>query len=136
MALPKGWHRTGIAGRNSGGIYSLSGGFPRIQVDFNSSPGSDAAAAWKSLEPAVAGSSSGYRRISIKEVEWRGYPTVADWTFERNQNGQRVRVLNRGFKVDGSHGYSIMISCRADAWDGKECRTLRDRAFDSFRPKG
>ena len=46
----------------------------------------------------------------------------------------RVRVLNRGFKVDASHGYSIMISCKADEWDGAECRTLRETAFATFEP--
>ncbi|MFG2195288.1 serine/threonine-protein kinase [Streptomyces sp. NPDC048639] len=135
MALPKDWKRTGVAGRNSGGIYSESGGFPRVQIDFSPGPTSDALAAWKSLEPAVRSNSSGYRLISLKRVDYRDYPTAADWIFERNQNGQRVRVLNRGFKVDADHGYSIMITCRADAWDGKECSTLRDTAFATFRPK-
>ncbi|MEV6315858.1 serine/threonine-protein kinase [Streptomyces sp. NPDC051776] len=135
MALPEDWKRTGVAGRNSGGIYSESGGFPRVQIDFSPNPTSDALAAWKSLEPAVRSNSSGYRLISLKKAEYRDYPTVADWIFERNQNGQRVRVLDRGFKVDADHGYSIMITCRADAWDDEECSTLRDTAFATFRPK-
>lgn len=46
----------------------------------------------------------------------------------------RVRVLNRGFKVDATHGYSIMISCKADAWDEDECRTLRETAYATFEP--
>lgn len=61
---------------------------------------------------------------------------MADWQFERTQQGQRVRVINRGFKVDSGHGYAIMISCKADAWDSKECRTLRKTAFDTFKPLG
>lgn len=43
-------------------------------------------------------------------------------------------MINRGFKVDGGHGYAIMISCKADEWDGAECRTLRKTAFDTFEP--
>ncbi|MGP3928063.1 serine/threonine-protein kinase [Streptomyces sp. 8N616] len=135
MALPKGWKRTGIAGQNSGAIYSKSGGFPRVQVDFSPSPSSDAVAAWKSLERVVRNNSSGYRSLGIEKVDYRGYPTVADWSFERDQNGQRVRILNRGFKVDAKHGYSIMITCRAAAWDEDECSTLRETAFDTFQPK-
>ncbi|MET8680853.1 serine/threonine-protein kinase [Streptomyces sp. NPDC004647] len=135
MGLPKGWKRTGVAGQNSGGIYSESGGFPRIQIDFSPDPASDAAAAWRSLEPAVRGNSTGYRSLGIREVGYRGYPTVADWSFERVQNGQPVRVLNRGFKVDADHGYSIMITCKRGAWDGEECKSLRDTAFKTFRPK-
>ncbi|MEV7680838.1 protein kinase [Streptomyces sp. NPDC088341] len=136
MAMPKGFRRTGIAGQNSGGIYSADGGFPRVQIDFNDSPTDDAVAAWQGLQQAVSGSSSNYKLLGIKKVDYNGYPTVADWTFERDQSGQRIRVLDRGFKIDAKRGYSIMISCRASEWDAKECATLRETAFGTFQPKG
>lgn len=136
MAMPEGFERNSIAGSNSGGIYNIDKGFPRVQIDYNSSPGDDAAAAWNGLKGAVAGSSSGYQHLGIKKVEYNGYPTVADWQFERNENGQRSRILNRGFKVDAKRGYSIMISCKVDEWDSKACKTLRETAFDTFEPLG
>ncbi|MCK7626296.1 serine/threonine protein kinase [Streptomyces sp. RS10V-4] len=135
MAMPEGFRQTGTAGQNSGAIYSAGGGFPRIQVDYNDAPGKDAAASWRSLEPSVAGSSEGYHLLGIKAVDWRGYPTVADWSFTRRQGGQDVRVLNRGFRADDHHGYAIMITCKADAWDAKECRELRETAFRTFAIK-
>ncbi|MFH0242770.1 serine/threonine-protein kinase [Streptomyces sp. HK10] len=136
MAMPEGYERAGIAGRNSGGKYApRGGGYPRVQVDFNGSPGDSAAGAWRSLEPAVRGSSTGYSLVGIKPVKWRDYPTVADWTFERVESGKRVRVLNRGFRVDGTHGYAIMITCEADKWDGEKCRTVLKTAFRTFRPR-
>ncbi|MGP9019108.1 serine/threonine-protein kinase [Streptomyces sp. BR1] len=135
MAMPAGFHRTGTAGENSGGIYSANGGFPRVQVDFNNSPSDDAKRAWLELAGAVAGSSSNYKLVRIQSVSYKGYPTVADWTFERDQSGQHVRVLNRGFKADGSHGYAIMITCKAAEWDAEPCATLRKTAFDTFSPK-
>lgn len=135
MAMPKKFTPYKIAGANSGRIYAMNGGYPRVQVDYNSSPKDDAAAAWNAAKGYVAATSSGYRHLGIKTVEFNGYPTVADWQFERNENGQRSRVLNRGFKVDATHGYSIMISCKASEWNGEECRTLRETAFASFRPK-
>ncbi|MFD7509087.1 protein kinase, partial [Streptomyces sp. NPDC059853] len=135
MSLPEGWRRTGIAGQNSGGIFSApDGGPPKVQVDFNDTPGDDAAGAWRGLEPAVRNNSTDYQRIGIATVGWRGYPTVADWEFERTEAGTRVRVLNRGFQVDPGRGYAIMITCAADAWDEEECRTLRDTAFRTFSP--
>lgn len=135
MSLPEGWRRTGIAGQNSGGIFSApDGGPPKVQVDFNATPGDDAAGAWRSLEPAVRNNSTDYRRIDIQQVGWRGYPTVADWEFERTEGGKRVRILNRGFQVDPGRGYAIMITCAADAWDEEECRTLRETAFLTFSP--
>ncbi|MFE4918247.1 serine/threonine-protein kinase [Streptomyces sp. NPDC056661] len=135
MAMPKNFTRYKIAGANSGQIYAVDGGFPRIQIDYNSSPGKDAAAAWNAARGAVAASSDGYRHLGIRKVEFNGYPTVADWQFERTQQGQRIRVLNRGFRADDTHGYSIMISCKASEWNDKECRTLRETAFATFKPK-
>ncbi|WP_415952417.1 serine/threonine-protein kinase [Streptomyces sp. KLOTTS4A1] len=135
MAMPENFRRTAIAGQNSGGIYSADGGFPRIQVDFNASPADDAAAAWRSLAPAVAGSSTNFKLLGIHKVDYNGYPTVADWEFERDQQGQRIRILNRGFKADATHGYAIMISCKASEWDGAECRQLRKTAFGTFEPR-
>ncbi|MEU8782274.1 serine/threonine-protein kinase [Streptomyces sp. NPDC048637] len=135
MAMPKGFKQTATAGQGSGVIYSASGGFPRVQVDYNAEPGTDAAASWRSLEPAVRGSSENYHLIGIKSVKWRGYPTVADWSFTRRQSGQQVRVLDRGFKADDQHGYAIMITCKADAWPDKECQNVVATAFKSFAIK-
>ncbi|MGW6511108.1 serine/threonine-protein kinase, partial [Streptomyces niveus] len=110
MAMPDDFRRTGTAGQSSGGIYSESGEFPRVQVDFNAKPTNDAKRAWEQLEAQIKGSLGNYKRLGIKSVEFNGYPTVADWEFERDQSGERVRVLNRGFKVDATHGYAIMIT--------------------------
>ncbi|MFD5146962.1 protein kinase [Streptomyces sp. NPDC058401] len=136
MGLPEGFKQTGVVGKSSGVIYSRDGGFPRVQIDFNSSPKEDARAAWLELAPAVAGSSSNYKLLHLEKVEYRGYPTVADWEFERDQKGVRVRVLDRGFRMDATHGYAIMISCLADQWDAAECTELRTTAFGTFQPLG
>ncbi|MGW7468604.1 serine/threonine-protein kinase [Streptomyces xantholiticus] len=135
MAMPKDFRLTGVAGQNSGGKFSVDGGTPRVQVDFNSGPKDDAAAAWAAAVAGVSATSNGYKHLGIKTVGYNGYPTVADWSFERNESGERVRVLNRGFKVDAKRGYSIMITCKASEWDGEECRTLRETAFATFSPK-
>ncbi len=135
ISLPRGWERTGIAGQNSGAIYSApDGSAPKVQVDFNGSPGEDAEAAWRSLEPAVRQNSTDYELISLETIEWRDYPTVADWQFERTERGERVRVLNRGFRVDDDRGYAVMITCPAEEWDDASCRTLRETAFATFQP--
>ncbi|MFG2139417.1 protein kinase [Streptomyces sp. NPDC048650] len=134
-AMPAGFKQTATAGQGSGAIYSASGGFPRIQIDYNAKPGTDAAASWRELEPAVARSTPGYHLIGIKSVKWRDYPTVADWSFTRQQSGEKVRVLDRGFKADDKHGFAIMITCKADAWSDEECRQLRETAFRTFAVK-
>ncbi|MFB6435768.1 protein kinase [Streptomyces sp. NPDC056411] len=135
MAMPEGFHQTDTAGQNSGAIYSKSGGYPRIQIDYNAEPGKDAAASWRALEPSVRSSSDDYHLISIKSVHWRNYPTVADWSFTRRQDGDKVRILNRGFRADDHHGYAIMITCKADDWSDKACQELISTAFKTFTIK-
>lgn len=136
IAMPEGFRFDRTAGSNSGAIYNADGGFPRLQVDYTDSPGGDAARAWNLAKSGVAATSKGYRHLGVKRVDYNGYPTVADWQFERVQQGVRVRVLNRGFKVDAKHGYAIMISCKASEWNDEECRTLRSTAFGTFEPTG
>ncbi|MFF2301562.1 serine/threonine-protein kinase [Streptomyces sp. NPDC058128] len=135
MAMPATFEVRSIPGYSGGGIFSESGGFPRIQVDFNATPKDNAAAAWELGKIGVAATSKNYKHFGIRTVSYKGYPTVADWEFERTQQGMRVHVLNRGFKVDATHGYSIMVSCKAEEWNGAECKTLRETAFATFSPK-
>ncbi|MBB1256786.1 serine/threonine protein kinase [Streptomyces sp. OF3] len=136
MAMPEDWSRVNIKGRNSGGEYAERRGVvPKVQVDFTNSPTGSALRAWQLLEAAVAAASTDYRKIDMESVEWRDYPTVSDWHFERREHGERVRVLNRGFKVDDRHGYAIVVTCKASEWDGEECTTLRETAFRTFEPR-
>ncbi|WP_243761443.1 serine/threonine-protein kinase [Streptomyces sp. YIM 98790] len=135
VALPEDWVQQGVAGQNSGAIFGPpDGGPPWVQVDFTDRPGANAETAWRLQEPAVRQNSTEYEHLSIRTIEWRDYPTVADWAFRRTESGERVQVLNRGFRVDDSHGYAIMITCVAEEWDGNDCRTLRDTAFGTFQP--
>ncbi len=135
MAMPSSFGLSTIPGYALGGVFSENGGFPRVQVDYNDSPKDNAASAWELAKIGVAATSKDYRHLGIRTVSYKGYPTVADWEFERTQKGVRVHVLNRGFKADTGRGYSIMVSCAADEWNGEECRTLRETAFATFSPK-
>ncbi|WNE98252.1 serine/threonine-protein kinase [Streptomyces luomodiensis] len=132
MAMPEDWsvHSGSYSGSRK---YYGGSSIPRIQVDFTDSPRSDAVADWKKGEENARRTMSGYKGLGIKSIDWNGYPTVADWQFERNQDGKRVRAINRGFKADGSHGFAILITCEASKWDDEECATLRQTAFDTFK---
>lgn len=135
MAMPEDFQRTGVAGTDSGAKYgSPDGGYPKLQVDYNDSPVANAVLAWKALAPAVRKSSQDYKPLFLKSVNWRGYPTVADWGFTRTEGDQQVRVLNRGFKVDGKRGYAIMVTCKAGEWDGAQCVELRETVLRTFNP--
>ncbi|MGP3971667.1 protein kinase domain-containing protein [Streptomyces sp. 6N223] len=129
MSLPSGWEETGA------GTYAApDGSASEVAVTFDSSPADSALSAWQALEPAVSDDGSDYEFLSASPVAWRGYPTVADWEFERTEDGERVHVLTRLFRVDDDQGYSIGVSCAADEWDGETCESLRDTVFDTFQP--
>ncbi|MFE5161137.1 serine/threonine-protein kinase [Streptomyces sp. NPDC056697] len=132
MAMPEGWsvHSGSYSGSRK---YYGGSSIPRIQIDFTNAPRSDAEADWRKGEDNARRTMAGYKGLGIKSIDWHGYPTVADWEFERDQDGKRVRVLNRGFKADGSHGFAILITCEASKWNDKECATLRQTAFDTFK---
>jgi hypothetical protein len=117
----------------TGLIYSAHGGYPRVQVDFTSKPGKDAKAAWQAEEPAIASQSDDYQRISIETVNYRDYRTAADWNFYRTESVGKVRVVNRGFVVDDTHAYSIMISIPAADWDSAASVKMRDTFFGTFK---
>jgi serine/threonine protein kinase len=135
MSLPSGWERTGTAEGGSGAVYGAPDGGPEsVQVDFNGSPADSALSAWRSLEPAVADDSADYEFVSIAPVQWRDYPTAADWEFERTEDGERVHALNRGVRVDDDQGYAITITCAAEEWDEAACQSLRDTVFGTFQP--
>jgi eukaryotic-like serine/threonine-protein kinase len=129
MSLPSGWEETGS------GTYAAPDGSPSsVAVAFDSSTADSALSAWQALEPAVSDDGSDYEFVSASPAEWRDYPTVADWEFERTEDGERVHVLNRIVRVDDDQGYTIGVSCAADEWDGTACESLRETVFDSFQP--
>lgn len=135
IALPPGWKQTGSTTGGGGAIYSAEGSkFPRVQVDFTSSPHTDAEAEWRKAEPGVAKGTNGYRLLSITSVQYKGYPSVADWSFLRTQSDTAVHVRDRGFVVDTKHGYAIMYTAPADRWNTPEVQRQL-RALDaSFKP--
>ena len=133
MALPNGWHRIAIAGQHSGEIFAPAAGFPRVQVDYGSHPGKDAAAAWREQQPAVRSASDDYHGLGIRSIDYQHFTTAADWEFTRTDHGTAVHVVDRGF-ADSRSGYAIMVSCPAADWNSGSCRQLRQTFFETFKP--
>jgi eukaryotic-like serine/threonine-protein kinase len=134
MALPEGWHRVAIAGDNSGAVFApSSGGYPRVQVDYSSKPGKNAAAAWRSEEPQVKAASQDYHGLGIHSIDYQRFTTAADWQFTRTVDGVQTHSVNRGF-ADSRAGYAILFSSKASDWNSDSCRRLRETFFGTFKP--
>ncbi len=134
MALPAGWHRIATAGAHSGAIFAASANaYPRVQVDYNSTPGKDAAGAWRQEQPAVQSSSRNYHGLGIRSITYQDFVTAADWEFTRTEDGVNVHVVDRGF-ASTTAGYAIMFSCPAADWNSAACLRMRQTFFKTFKP--
>ncbi len=134
IALPHGWHQVAVSGDHSGAVFAASAhSYPRVQVDYNSKPGKDAAAAWRAQQPAVRSASSDYHGLGIHAISYQSYRTAADWEFTRAEDGGTVHVVDRGF-ASSRAGYAIMFSCPASQWDSSSCRRMRETFFGTFKP--
>lgn len=134
IAVPRSWRFTGIAGQGSGAKYAGKDGGTRVQVDYTAAPGSDAAGAWRAADRGMT--LPGYKRLSIEDVDYRGYRTAADWEFTYTSGGGKLRVLNRGFVVDDTHGYSVMVTAPASEWNSAANRQARKTFFATFEQVG
>ncbi|MEU4097596.1 serine/threonine-protein kinase [Streptomyces sp. NPDC026673] len=132
IALPGGWAENKKRAGN-GWVFN-AGRSPRVQVDYTHTPGTDAAAAWRQNEAGTAGTFPGYRKVDIKDVDYRGYRTAADWTFTYMSGGTKMRAVNRGFVVDDKHGYAILFFAPDAEWNSKKITEMRETLYNTFKP--
>jgi hypothetical protein len=134
VAIPAGW-RAVPAGQNhyhSGTLFSGPGG-AELLVDFTSTPGPSALAKWQHDSTTVGPAMKGYHLIGVSPVDYRGYDT-ADWEYKRTISGTQMRVQNRGMVTDAHHGYALLITFPADAWNSDTNRHIREVVVDTFKP--
>ncbi len=112
VAVPAGWQLV----RNGTRVdFRDPAGGRFLRIDQTDSPQPDPVADWRRQAAYVSQRLPGYRTVSITAADYRGYP-AADWQFEFGGPGdRRVRVVDRGFTVDGK-GYAIYWSAPAAHW--------------------
>jgi serine/threonine protein kinase len=123
VALPKGWTRykhnsnqIAFHGRGAG-----SNAF--IMFEMTKNPGKDPVKDWKKQEKTAKYGFGGYKKLSIKAVDYM--EGAADWDFTWNTDTGPTRVRNRGFIANG-RGYAIY-------WHNLESRWKKDKHFfDTF----
>ncbi|GLX92754.1 hypothetical protein Hesp01_07040 [Herbidospora sp. NBRC 101105] len=129
IALPPGWKQVRS---DSGNVWfegPLDGAY--LQIGHTSTPGKDALADWKYQEANSARYSfSGYKRLSMKKVDY--FRNAADWEWTFDTDGFKGHILNRGFVVDDKHGYAILWKTRDKDWD--KYRHYFDNFAKSFEP--
>ncbi|MFF7676347.1 serine/threonine-protein kinase [Actinacidiphila glaucinigra] len=132
IALPGGWAANKERAGN-GWIFNARRS-PRVQVDWTHTPGRSAADAWRQNESGAASRFPGYQKVDIKDVDYRGYRTAADWEFTYTSGGTKMRAVNRGFVVDDGHGYAILFFAPDAEWNSKKTREMREALYNTFKP--
>jgi len=146
--LPSGWHRytnpsVGWSiGVPAGWQTQLQGsevflrdpaGGRYLQIDTKYPAGPSAKGAWEDQERSFQSSHSGYRRIRLENVAWRGYPDVADWEFTYTSGAVTLHAVDRGAVVS-NRGYGLFFQTHSDQWDSSQ--QLLQQLYHSFRPVG
>lgn len=129
IGLPKGWkyRSTSAAGARFTGPEGQ-----KLLVGWTATPKDNPVADWKNQESYMRRSQ--YDRIKIEAVDYRGWNT-ADWEFTYVDGGVKYRSIDRGLVVNGSLGYGIMYTAKADAWDGKLRKDTWRTFTTTFEPK-
>jgi serine/threonine protein kinase len=134
VAVPDGWRRlTGKANHYGTGVLFSGPGGAELLVDYTDTPGPSALGKWKHDSANVGPTFTDYHQIAVKKATYRGYD-AADWEYKRQLGGKQVHVLNRGFVTDAHHGYALLITFPADAWNSKADRAARDEFLETFKP--
>ena len=128
LAVPEGW----TAGPSDSSPTAVDvqdpSGSRFLRIDQTDSPEDDPKKDWQQQEKAVRERLENYERISIDEVDYRGWP-AADWEFTWATD---THVLNRGFVPNESKGYALYMSSPEGQWP--ESLQIFQVAADTFEP--
>jgi hypothetical protein len=114
--LPGGWTRTY---RSASQVRFTSPARPgaAIVIAYTATPAPDQYTNWEQQAAWKAETDSGYLRIGIHRVYYRGW-NCADWEFTDVVDGTATRFLDHGFiPVPGRQAYAIELVAPASQWD-------------------
>jgi eukaryotic-like serine/threonine-protein kinase len=128
VAVPDGWTRSTEGPRT---YFREPGGRRFLLVDQTTEPKDDALTDWQAQEPSVAARLSGYERISLDRIDYRGW-NAADWEFTWDGRSEPTHVLNRNVRVSDARAYALYWSTPERQW--ADSRGMFDVIAASFQP--
>ncbi|MGW4964388.1 protein kinase domain-containing protein [Nonomuraea sp. NPDC004186] len=135
VAVPEGWRAVKHSTRDSITFKGPdSPGAMIVEWTVPDLAWTDPAKQWASLEKEIRakGEFEGYSRIGIVSTTYLGRK-AADWEFTRIRGGQRIHVINRGFRTADGRPYALY-------WETTDARWASDRRYfetfaKTFRPQ-
>jgi len=129
IGLPTGWKH--LSSDRAGDRFTGPRG-QRLLIGWTPTPKGNPVADWGAQEKYMV--RPGYQRIAIKAVNYRGWNT-ADWEFTYVDGGTTNHVVDRGFVVNGSLGYGLMYTAKADDWNSPLRQDTWKTLTETFQPK-
>ncbi|MGQ4433699.1 serine/threonine-protein kinase [Streptomyces sp. SAS_260] len=129
IGLPAGWS---YQSTDSAGVRLAGPDGQKLLIAWTSTPKSDAVADWKNQEQYMT--RSGYSRIRIEKVDYRGWNT-ADWEFTYQDGGTKYRTIDRGFVVNSHLGYALMYTAKSANWGTELRKDTWATLTKTFQPK-
>ena len=129
IGLPAGWS---YQSTDSAGVRLTGPDGQKLLIAWTSTPKGDAVADWKNQEQYMT--RSGYSRIRIEKVDYRGWNT-ADWEFTYQDGGTKYRTIDRGFVVNSHLGYALMYTAKAANWGTGLRKDTWTTLTKTFEPK-
>ncbi|MGN9780193.1 serine/threonine-protein kinase [Nonomuraea sp. ZG12] len=128
IAMPRGWRAAKHSTRDS---VTLSGpgttGSMIVEWTVPDQQWTSAVRHWTALERELIGLGEfkDYQRIGIRPVDYLGRK-AADWEFTRVREGERIHVINRGFRTADGRYFALY-------WETPHSRWSKDRHYvDAF----
>jgi hypothetical protein len=128
LVVPAGWR----VSREGADVFLRERGTRAyLRIPQTTQPKDDALADWQAQERSAGSRFTGYQRIRLERVEYKGWD-AADWEFTWRASGGPLHVLNRNVRVSDKRAYALYWSVPANRW--QELRPTFDRIAASFRP--
>jgi serine/threonine protein kinase len=128
IAVPVGWRRSTEGTRT---YFREPAGGRFLQIDQTTDPQPDALADWRRQEESVSRRLSGYRRLRLEPVDYRGW-NAADWEFTWQSGNGQLHVLSRNIRVSDTRAYALYWSTPANQW--AESKGFFDVFARTFQP--
>jgi serine/threonine protein kinase len=100
-------------------------------VEYTTSPGTDAVAAWEDQAEVFEAQHEDYSEITIEETTFPGFDTAANWEFTYSEGGASLHALDIGLAKEDI-GFALFFQTTADDWEAEQ-PTL-DQFTESFGP--
>jgi hypothetical protein len=101
-----------------------------LRVDSTDTPAGDPLTDWQDQEAGVSRRLPGYERISLEQVDYRGWD-AADWRFTFSGDDSRIRVLNRNIVVADDQAHALYYSAPEGVYD----EAVHEVASATFAPE-